>query len=369
MNKMSISGIKKLRDLTGAGFLDCKEALEVSGLDIDKAIEFLRKKGVSTAHKKKDRTASEGLISIDKTLNIRGASGYLTKLDNTYFKIEADTIELLNLLFENCTSAILVSGEHSGLIIKNVLIDGCTSTAVGFSGGNFDSLLIEDSSFNNNRYGLSFSNSNPDQPFLFSNVTIKRSKFHQNSHKGMFFESLSNALFEDVEVCSCGLGGNQYEHGIDLNLKYADYSNLTFKRIQISGNGAAESSFGDGCGLFIKARDDSIYAAQPATLTNVLIDGGFITGNNIGLSVDSINGITDFVVRNVIFKDNIKEAMGAYYSTEIDGLYNWWGDESGPTSASNPDGKGEVITFSPTIGGDIQFDPWLKVLPFEESVE
>ena len=40
MNKMSISGIKKLRDLTGAGFLDCKEALEVSCLDIDKAIRI-----------------------------------------------------------------------------------------------------------------------------------------------------------------------------------------------------------------------------------------------------------------------------------------------------------------------------------------
>ena len=53
MNKLSISGIKKLRDLTGAGFLDCKEALGNCGLDIDKAIEFLRKKGVSTAQKKK----------------------------------------------------------------------------------------------------------------------------------------------------------------------------------------------------------------------------------------------------------------------------------------------------------------------------
>jgi elongation factor Ts len=53
MNKISTSDIKKLRDLTGAGFLDCKEALENCGLDIDKAIEFLRKKGVSTAQKKK----------------------------------------------------------------------------------------------------------------------------------------------------------------------------------------------------------------------------------------------------------------------------------------------------------------------------
>ena len=66
MNKISISGIKKLRDLTGAGFLDCKEALEISGLDIDKAVEFLRKRGVSIAQEKKNRTASEGLIAITK---------------------------------------------------------------------------------------------------------------------------------------------------------------------------------------------------------------------------------------------------------------------------------------------------------------
>ena len=64
MNKVSTSDIKKLRDLTGAGFLDCKKALDDSNSDIDKAIEFLRKKGVSTAQKKSDRTASEGLIAI-----------------------------------------------------------------------------------------------------------------------------------------------------------------------------------------------------------------------------------------------------------------------------------------------------------------
>ena len=51
MNKISTSDVKKLRDLTGAGFLDCKEALENSSSDIDKAIEFLRKKGISSAQK------------------------------------------------------------------------------------------------------------------------------------------------------------------------------------------------------------------------------------------------------------------------------------------------------------------------------
>ena len=66
MIKISTSDIKKLRDLTGAGFLDCKEALDNSNSNIEKAIDFLREKGISTAQKKGDRTASEGLIAITK---------------------------------------------------------------------------------------------------------------------------------------------------------------------------------------------------------------------------------------------------------------------------------------------------------------
>ena len=74
MNKISTSDIKKLRDLTGAGFLDCKEALDNSNSDLDKAIEFLRKKGISTAQKKGDRTANEGLIAITKDESNKEAS-------------------------------------------------------------------------------------------------------------------------------------------------------------------------------------------------------------------------------------------------------------------------------------------------------
>jgi len=64
MNKIPTSEIKKLRDITGAGFLDCKEALEKSDFNIDNAIDYLRKKGISTAQKKGDRAAKEGLIAI-----------------------------------------------------------------------------------------------------------------------------------------------------------------------------------------------------------------------------------------------------------------------------------------------------------------
>ncbi|MDZ7271641.1 MAG: translation elongation factor Ts [candidate division KSB1 bacterium] len=54
--------VKALREKTGAGFMDCKKALEETQGDVDKAIEVLRKKGVATAQKKAGREAREGVI-------------------------------------------------------------------------------------------------------------------------------------------------------------------------------------------------------------------------------------------------------------------------------------------------------------------
>ena len=56
--------IKQLREATGAGILDCRKALENSGGDFDKAVNFLREKGLAMAAKRADRTASEGVIEL-----------------------------------------------------------------------------------------------------------------------------------------------------------------------------------------------------------------------------------------------------------------------------------------------------------------
>jgi elongation factor Ts len=61
---MSISAslVKELREKTGAGMLDCKKALEQTNGDIDKAIDYLREKGLASAAKKSGRIASKGLV-------------------------------------------------------------------------------------------------------------------------------------------------------------------------------------------------------------------------------------------------------------------------------------------------------------------
>ena len=54
--------VKKLREKTGAGMMDCKRALEETNGDMEKAIEYLRKKGAATAEKRADRVANQGIV-------------------------------------------------------------------------------------------------------------------------------------------------------------------------------------------------------------------------------------------------------------------------------------------------------------------
>ena len=61
---MNASLIKELRDISGAGLMDCKKALEASNGNIDAAMDYLREKGISKAAKKADRIAAEGLSTI-----------------------------------------------------------------------------------------------------------------------------------------------------------------------------------------------------------------------------------------------------------------------------------------------------------------
>ncbi len=61
---ISTEDIKKLRESTGAGILDCRKALEDAGGDLNKALDFLREKGLAKAAKRSSRNASEGVVEL-----------------------------------------------------------------------------------------------------------------------------------------------------------------------------------------------------------------------------------------------------------------------------------------------------------------
>ncbi|GAB5538077.1 MAG: translation elongation factor Ts [Salibacteraceae bacterium] len=78
MGKISASEVNKLRQMTGSGMMDCKNALVEADGDFDKAIEILRKKGQKVAAKRGDREANEGLI-VSKA-DASGKRGIITSL-------------------------------------------------------------------------------------------------------------------------------------------------------------------------------------------------------------------------------------------------------------------------------------------------
>lgn len=79
MAEVSAALVKQLRDRTGAGMMDCKNALVECEADIEKAIELLRQKGLATAVKKAGRTASEGVV--ESYIHLAGRIGVLVEVN------------------------------------------------------------------------------------------------------------------------------------------------------------------------------------------------------------------------------------------------------------------------------------------------
>ena len=116
--------IKELRDKSGAGMLDCKKALEESEGNVEKAIEWLRKKGINTANKKATRDASDGLI----TAKIKDGSAVLLEVN-----AETDFVaknEVFTDFCENLSITCLTNEVQDVSSISNLNFSG-TEQKVG----------------------------------------------------------------------------------------------------------------------------------------------------------------------------------------------------------------------------------------------
>jgi elongation factor Ts len=78
MAEVTASLVKALRDRTGAGMMDCKTALMETGGDMEQAVDWLRKKGLSKAAKKADRVAADGLIGV----TVKGKTGAMVEVNS-----------------------------------------------------------------------------------------------------------------------------------------------------------------------------------------------------------------------------------------------------------------------------------------------
>ncbi len=97
--KITAAMVKELRTKTGAGMMDCKEALASSDGDFDKAIEHLRKKGMSAATKRSSKAAKEGVVA--SYIHMGGRIGVLVEL-NCETDFVAKTDDFKNLAKDLC---------------------------------------------------------------------------------------------------------------------------------------------------------------------------------------------------------------------------------------------------------------------------
>ena len=102
MSNISASLVKELRDKTGAGMMDCKNALNENNGDIESSIDWLRTKGLAKAAKKSGRVASEGLIAVSSSddfsaiIEVNSETDFVAR--NDIFQNVASKISSLGLM-------------------------------------------------------------------------------------------------------------------------------------------------------------------------------------------------------------------------------------------------------------------------------
>ncbi len=128
MSKKDIlDNIKKLREMTGVGFKDCKLALEESNGNIEKSIEFLRKKGIAKASKKMSRTASEGLALVKEDkgaiaiIEINSETDFVAK--NKDFINFCKELSNVNFSCKGDIEKINNSKMNNNLLVKDALVN------------------------------------------------------------------------------------------------------------------------------------------------------------------------------------------------------------------------------------------------------
>ena len=126
-NKDLLENIKKLRELTGVGFKDCKIALDETKGNIEKSIEFLRKKGIAKASKKMSRTASEGLALVKEDsgqvsiIEINSETDFVAK--NKDFVNFCKELSELNFKAKGNLDELNILKMNNGMPVKDNLVD------------------------------------------------------------------------------------------------------------------------------------------------------------------------------------------------------------------------------------------------------
>lgn len=143
---VTASQVNELRTLTGAGLMDCKKALAESGGDVQKAIDYLRKKGAKVAELRAGRAASEGVVIAKTTAdNKRGVAVYLScetdfVAKNEDFRAFAEAIADLALNNNVKDLDTLLAASLNGTSIKDLIQEKVSAIGELINVSNYETL-------------------------------------------------------------------------------------------------------------------------------------------------------------------------------------------------------------------------------------
>ena len=131
MSNISASLVKELREKTGAGMMDCKNALTENNGDIESSVDWLRTKGLAKAAKKSGRVASEGLIAISSSesfsviVEVNSETDFVAR--NESFQDVANTISQLGLLSSNIDDLKIQKIENKDVNVEEYITEMISS--------------------------------------------------------------------------------------------------------------------------------------------------------------------------------------------------------------------------------------------------
>ncbi|HET9948293.1 MAG TPA: translation elongation factor Ts [Longimicrobiales bacterium] len=118
---ISAKDVKKLRDMTGAGMMECKKALQESGGDLEKAIDWLRAKGAAKAAKRAEKSANEGVIG-------------------SYVHFDGKTAVIVEV---NCETDFVANTEDFKQLAKDLALHIASAAPIAVSPDQIDPAVLE----------------------------------------------------------------------------------------------------------------------------------------------------------------------------------------------------------------------------------
>jgi hypothetical protein len=290
-------------------------------------------------------------VTVDSgvTLNGTGSSSDGTVLNGTGsgdgVTVDASDVSVEDIRITDYSNGIRLKGANSNITFENVYsVQNDVRGATVPGSADLQDLVLDGVSFSNNPNdglrastassidGLTIQNSqfddnlgadssgieiyqNEETPGQLNDVVIEDTTFNNNGQKGIYTEKLSNATFDNVSVDGVQNDTNGFNTGIDINLKYDDYQNITIQNsvvANVSEGDPADPS--DATGIAVKARDDGdgSYSSTPATLDDVTIDNVTVEDSFNGLRFGEFgvdysgepDGPTGVTVSDSTFEDN-----------------------------------------------------------------